>query len=123
MGCFPADDPAHRRIMAQPLGVIHVLITGQPSEHGLPQHAHQRMAAIPASARLGENFGRHRGKTERVAEFSIREQSGVRGQHSSTKLKHQAAVEIDPERPIVRFPAGCVIREPSMCDKVPAKYS
>ena len=69
MSRLAADNPAHRRIMAQPLGVIHVLIASQPSEHGLSQHSHQRMAAIPASARLGENFGRHRGKTERIVEF------------------------------------------------------
>ena len=102
MSRLAANNPAHRRIMAHPLGVIHVLIAGQPSEHGLSQHSHQRMAAIPASARLSENFGRHRGKTERIVEFPICEQSGVGGHHRSAELKQQAAVEIDPERPIVR---------------------
>jgi hypothetical protein len=103
MGRFPADDPAHRRIMAKTLGVIHVLVTREPSEHGLPQHSHQRVSSIPAGACVGENFGRHRGKTEGVIELPIREQPGVRGHHRSAKLEHHPAVEIKPESPIVRF--------------------
>ena len=79
MGRLATDNPAHRRIMAQPLGVVHVLISGQPSEHRLPQHSHQRMAAILASARIGEHFTRHRGETKRVVEFAIGKQPGVGG--------------------------------------------
>lgn len=89
--------------MAQPFGIIHILIPGEPPEHGLPQHSNESMPAIPASARVGENVARHRGKTERVIEFPISEQSGVGGHHRSAKLEQQAAVEIDPESPIVRF--------------------
>jgi len=33
---LPADDPTHRRIMAQPLGVVHVLVSCKPPEHRLP---------------------------------------------------------------------------------------
>ena len=40
---LPADDPAHRRIMAQPLSVVDVLVSGQPPENGLPQHTHKRV--------------------------------------------------------------------------------
>src|SRR6516162_1398894 len=32
-----ADHPAHRRVATQSFGVVHVLITSQPSEHRLPQ--------------------------------------------------------------------------------------
>jgi len=103
MACFPTDNPAHRRIMPKPLGVVHVLITGEPSEHGLPQHSHQSAPAILACACVGENIARHREKTQRVVEFATSKQPGVRSHHRSTELKQQAAVEIDPERPIVRF--------------------
>ena len=98
-----ADDPAHRRIMAQPFGVIHILVPGQSSKHGLPQHSHQRVPSIPAGASIGERFASHRGKTKRVVEFPIRDQPGFRGHHRPAKLEHQAAVEIDPENPIVQF--------------------
>ena len=89
--------------MPQPLGVIHVLITGQPSEHGLPQHSHQSVPTILSRSRVGENIVRHRGEAEGVIEFPISKQPGVRSHHRSTKLKQQAAVEIDPERAIVCF--------------------
>ena len=47
-----ADDPAHRRIMPQAQGVIDIFVAGKPPEHRLPQQPDQRMAAIPAGARI-----------------------------------------------------------------------
>jgi hypothetical protein len=35
--CPAADYPTHRRIAAQPHGVVHVLVAGQPPEYRLPQ--------------------------------------------------------------------------------------
>jgi len=32
-----ADNPAHHRIARQTLGVVHVLISGKTTEHGLTQ--------------------------------------------------------------------------------------
>ena len=51
---FPADNPAYRRIVAQALGVVHVLISSKAAEHRLPQQTDQRMAAIPAGSRISE---------------------------------------------------------------------
>jgi hypothetical protein len=45
----PADNPAHRRIVAQALGVVHVLISSKAAEHRLPQQADQRMTRGCAS--------------------------------------------------------------------------
>ena len=83
--------------MTQALGIVHVLVSGKPTEHGLPQHTDQRMAAVLASARVGEHLARHRGQTERVVKFAIGEQSGIGGDHGAAKLEHQAAVEIEPD--------------------------
>ena len=41
-----AHDPAHRRVAAQPLGVIHVFVASQPPEHRLAQQARQAMATV-----------------------------------------------------------------------------
>jgi ligand-binding sensor protein len=49
-----ADDPSHRRIMAQPLGVIDVLVSGKPTEHRLPQHTDKSVPAVLAGACVGE---------------------------------------------------------------------
>src|ERR1700704_334533 len=44
--CSTADYPTHRWIMAQALGVVHVLVAGQPPEHRLAQQPDQEMAAV-----------------------------------------------------------------------------
>ena len=77
-------------IVPQPSGAVHLFMTSELSEHGLPQHANQSMASFHASTRVGENFGRHRSKAEGVVGFPISQQPDVRGHHQSTKPKHQA---------------------------------
>jgi hypothetical protein len=32
-----ADHPAHRRVAAQSLGVVHILVAGEPAKYRLPQ--------------------------------------------------------------------------------------
>jgi len=36
-----ADHPAHRRVTAQPIGIVHVLVAGEPAKHRLAQQAAQ----------------------------------------------------------------------------------
>jgi hypothetical protein len=40
----------HRRIATQRLGVVHVLVTGQPPEYRLPQQSDQQVPPVPAGA-------------------------------------------------------------------------
>jgi hypothetical protein len=87
---LPADNPAYRRIVAQVLGVVHVLISSKAAEHRLPQQADQRMAAVPAGSRISECLARHLGQAECVVEFAVCQQSRVGRDHEPTKLEHQA---------------------------------
>ena len=107
---FAADNPAHRRIVAQALGVVHVLISSEAAEHRLPQQTDQRMAAVLAGARIGERLARHLGQAECIVEFAVRQQSRIGRDHGPAKLEHQAAVEIEPEEHR-RFdsPVGCAM--------------
>jgi hypothetical protein len=43
MSRLAADEPAHGQIMPKPLGVVHILITGETSANGLSQHADKRI--------------------------------------------------------------------------------
>ena len=52
-----ANHPAHRRIAARPVGVIDVLVAGEPSKYRLPQQASQQVANVLAGARIGERIG------------------------------------------------------------------
>jgi hypothetical protein len=59
MSRLATNNPTHRRVMTEALGVV--LVSGKPTEYGLAQQTDQRMAAILASARIGEHLTRQRG--------------------------------------------------------------
>jgi hypothetical protein len=101
--CAAADYPTHRRIAAQPLGVVHVLVTGQPTEYRLPQQPDQQMPSVPAGARLGQSLAAACGQSEDIIQLAIRQQSAIGGDGRTTEPKHQAAVEIEPQRALIRF--------------------
>jgi hypothetical protein len=69
-----ADDPAHRRITPQPVGVVDVFISGKPTEHRLAQHAHQIVATVPARARVNQVLARDGHHAKRGIEFAISQQ-------------------------------------------------
>jgi hypothetical protein len=89
--------------MPKALGVVHVLVAGEPTEHRLPKHSDQTSLAILAGAAVSQNFIRHTAQAERVVEFSIGEQASVGGDDRSAKLQRQAPVKIEPERIAIRF--------------------
>jgi hypothetical protein len=53
---LPTDDPSHRGIMAEPHGVVDVLVPGKPIEHRLPQHTDKNVPAVFAGTGVGEPF-------------------------------------------------------------------
>jgi hypothetical protein len=89
--------------MPKPSRVVHILVSGQPPEHSLSQHPDQRVMAVLAGARVGQPLTRHRAQPERVVKFTVGEQTGVRRDDRTAKLKHQPAVEIQSQRLVIRF--------------------
>src|SRR5207247_5472976 len=93
---FSAHDPAHRRIVTQALGVVHILVSGKATKYRLPEQPGQSVPTILATACVGQNITRHLGQTEYVVEFAISQQPSIGGHQGAAKLEHQAAVEIEP---------------------------
>jgi hypothetical protein len=91
------NDPAHRRIMTQPFGVVHILVARKTAEHRLPQQADQRMPTVLAAPRIGKHLACQRGQSERVIKFAIGQQSSIGGDHRAAKLQRQAALKIEPK--------------------------
>ena len=54
------------------------------------------MPDVLTALRLGQDRPGHAGQPERVIQFAIGEQAGVRGNLAAVKLQLQAAVEIYP---------------------------
>jgi hypothetical protein len=91
-------DPAHRRVAAQPLGVVHILIAGQPSEHRLAQQPGQPMATILAGARIRQRIGTRVSQAKRVLQLAVGQQPAIGGNRGTTKLEQQTAIKIEPQR-------------------------
>jgi hypothetical protein len=89
--------------MAQPLGVIDILISGETAEHRLPQHPDQGMATVLTGAGVREPLATRLRKAERIVKLAIGKQSSIGGDDRTPKLEHQSAIEIEPERLANRF--------------------
>ena len=74
-GRFAADHPAHRRIVTPTLGIVHILVSGEPTENRLPEKPDKCMAAILARARVGEQIACNHGQAKHVIKFAIGQQS------------------------------------------------
>jgi hypothetical protein len=61
------------------------------------------MLAILTSARVGEHVTGHVGQRHRVVQLAIGQKSSIRGDHRIAELEPQSAVEIEPQRPAIRF--------------------
>jgi hypothetical protein len=86
--------------MAQAFGIVHVLVSGEPPEHGLPQQPDQRMATVPAGARVSKRAACHHAQAEGVVEFTIGQQASIGSNGRASKLERQSAVEIEPENTV-----------------------
>src|SRR5262245_66040043 len=53
---FAADNPAHGRIVAQALGVVHLLVSGKAAKYRLPERPCQCVPTILATACVGQNI-------------------------------------------------------------------
>src|SRR5262249_34197648 len=102
---FAADNPAHRRIVAQALGVVHILVSGTPPKSPLPQQTDQSMAAILARPGIGKNPARDRRQAECVVAFAVCQQSGIGCDNGAAKQEHQPTVETNLRAPSSDSPA------------------
>jgi hypothetical protein len=75
--CPVANNPAHRWITAQPLGVVHVLVAGQPPAHRLAQQAGQPMPTVLTGACVRQRFGTRVGQAQRVIQLAVSQQPGI----------------------------------------------
>jgi hypothetical protein len=76
-GRLPADDPAHRGIMPKSLGVVDVLVSCKPPEHGLSQHSDQGVSAVLARSRVGKPIASRLRKAESIVKLAIGEQPSI----------------------------------------------
>jgi hypothetical protein len=88
----------------------YVLVSGQPPEHGLPQHPDKRVPAVLARAGVCEPRTRHRAEAERVVQFAVGEQTGVRRDDRAAKLERQPGSKSSLTAAPFDSPAGFVMK-------------
>ena len=98
-----ANDRSHRRIVREPLGVVDILIAGEPTEDRLAEQTAQLVARVLATAAVEELRDRHVGEPERIIELAVREQTAVRGDLGAVEFKLDPAVEHGPQRQLFGF--------------------
>src|SRR5262249_36325275 len=106
---FAADNPAHRRIVAQALGVVHILVAGKATKYRLPEQPGQCVPTILPTACVGQNITRHLGQTEYVVEFAISQQPSIGGHQGAAKLEHQARSKSSRTASDPDSPFGCAM--------------
>jgi hypothetical protein len=103
-----ANDPAHRRIAAEPVGVVDVFISGQPTKHRLAKLRDQGMTTVAPGATIRKHMPGEFAQAERIVEFTKGQQACFRRDPRSVKFQLQPGVEIDPQ-----IGPTCFTRRPS----------
>ena len=67
------------------------------------------MAAVLASALIGERIGASVGQAEGVIQLAIDQQPAIGGDRGTAKLQHQTPVETELQRAPARSPVGSPI--------------
>jgi len=85
-----ATNTSGSRIVAQALGVVHVLVSGKATKYRLQEQPGQCVPTILATTCVGQNITRYLGQTEYVVEFAISQQPSIGGHQGATKLERCA---------------------------------
>ena len=70
-GLFAADDPPHRGIAPETVGVVHILVSGEASIDRLAKQTDDAMPAVLARPAVGQDIARQCGQPQGIVEFTI----------------------------------------------------
>ena len=98
-----ADKLAHYGIKPKAVGVVDVLVAGEPREERLAEHAREAMPAVLARARIGDEVCGEVGQAEGVIQFPVEQQASVGADRRAMERELHRAVEFEPQRPGLLF--------------------
>jgi len=98
-----ANDRSHRGVAGEPLGVVDILVAGEPTEHRLAEQPAQLVAGILAPAAVEEPRGRDLGEPEGIVEFAVSEQTAVGGDPRPVEFELDPAIESGSQRGVLGF--------------------
>src|SRR5215208_3299850 len=89
--------------MRQAVGIVHVLVAGEPPKDGLAKLRDQRVAAVLARPGIRKDLSGQVCQAESIIEVSKGEQASVGRDLGAVKFELQAEIERDPESGIAFF--------------------
>ena len=98
-----ADDRPHDGVLGKPLGVIDILVPGEPTEHRLAEQPDQLVARVLTTAAAEQLRDRHVGELKGAIQLAVSEQTAVRGDLGAVKFELDLAVENGPQRQLFGF--------------------
>ena len=98
-----ADDPAHDRVEAEPVGIVHVVVPAKASENGLAELPGKIVATVLPTTGVGEYAPGNLAQSDRIIEFSIRQHPSIGRDLGTVELQLQPTVKTEPQNPCFPF--------------------
>ena len=98
-----ADDPAHDRVEAEPVGIVYIVVPAKATENGLAELPDKTVATVLSTTGVREHVSDNLGQLNRIIEFAVRQQPSVGGDLGTEELQLQPTVKIQPQNPVFRF--------------------
>jgi len=77
--------------------IVHVLIAGQTTEHGLAQQARQQVARVLAAPQVRQGRAAQISQAKDLVQLAVGQEPSVGGDRAAVELALQAPVEIDAQ--------------------------
>ena len=85
------------RVDSQPLGVIGILVSGQPSIYRLAKQCRHRVLGILARARILKNFLGQNRQSHHFIHLSEKQQTAITGYFCALEFQLHTGVKLDPQ--------------------------
>src|SRR3954470_6354428 len=101
--CLATHHPAQGRIMREPVGIVHILVSGAPPEDRLAELSNQGMSSVRAGAGVRQHLSSGLAQTKGIIKFAAVQQPAIGRDLRSVELQLETAVERQPKSSVLRF--------------------
>ncbi len=98
-----ADDLSHDRVEAEPVGIVHVVVSAKAPENGLAELPDKTVTTVLPTTGVREHVPGNLAQSDSIIQFPVGQQPGVGRDLGTVELKLQSTVKIQPQNPIFRF--------------------
>jgi hypothetical protein len=98
-----ADDPLHGWVKAEPVSIIHVVVSAKASENRLTKLPYKTVATVLPTTGIREHVPGNLCQSDRIIHFPVGQQPSVGSDLGTLELKLEPTVKIQPQNPCFPF--------------------